>query len=172
MGKKIDIKAGEIFGKLTIVKEVESYVSPKGHKLRKVLCSCECGNNKVVIYNKLEQGDTKSCGCNYKEPRKHGQGKRQQQSPEYRAWNSMKYRCLNPNSKDYNNWGGKGVKIHQEWIDSFELFFKYIGKKPSPIYSLDRINPYGDYEPGNVRWATPQEQRINQRRMIKEWGYK
>ena len=167
MPKKIEIQTGEKYGKLTIVKEVASYISPSGHKLRKVLCQCECGKKKSVFYNRLRVGDTKSCGCIYKEPRKHGSAFRGKQTSEYRAWCSMKYRCLNPNSKDYKMYGAKGITIHPEWILSFHNFIKHIGLKPSREYSLDRINPTGNYEPGNVRWATAREQRINQKRMYK-----
>lgn len=167
MGKKLEIKIGEKYGKLTIVEEVESYVSPAGHKLRRVLCSCECGNNKITNFNTIRQGDTLSCGCNYSKSRKHGASFRGKQTTEYRAWCSMKYRCLNPNSKDYYMYGAKGITIHHKWILSFEEFIAYIGLKPSREYSLDRINPSGNYEPGNVRWATAREQRINQNRMYK-----
>jgi hypothetical protein len=165
MGKKLEIKLGEKYGKLTIVKEIEPYVSPSGHKLRKVLCSCDCGKNKTTSMNRLRKGETLICGCNYSEPRKHGAAPRGKQTTEYRAWCSMKYRCLNPNSKDYYMYGAKGISIYDKWIESFEEFFEHIGLKPSSQHSLDRINPLGNYEPGNVRWATAREQRINQIRM-------
>jgi len=165
MGKKLEIKIGEKYGKLTIIEEVESYVSPAGHKLRRVLCSCDCGKNKITNFNTIRQGDSLSCGCNYSKSRKHGASFRGKQTTEYRAWCSMKYRCLNPNSKDYYMYGAKGISIYNKWIESFDEFIKHIGLKPSSQYSLDRINPLGNYEPGNVRWATAREQRINQTRM-------
>jgi hypothetical protein len=167
MGKKIEITENEKYGKLTIVKEVEPYVSPMGHKLRRVLCLCDCGNKTIVIYNRLRIKNTKSCGCNYKEPRKHGSAIRGRQTTEYKAWCSMKYRCLNPNSKNYYLYGERGITIYPEWIKSYESFISHMGLKPSPEYSLDRIDPNGNYEPLNCRWATPKEQRLNQRRMKK-----
>ena len=165
MGKKIEIKTGEKINKLTVVKETEPYISPKGIKLRKALFICECGNTTDVNYSSVKSGGIKSCGCIKKEPRKHGSAPRGKQTTEYRAWCSMKYRCLNPNSKDYYMYGAKGISIYNKWIESYEEFIKHVGLKPSPQHSLDRINPLGNYEPGNVRWATAREQRINQTRV-------
>jgi len=165
MPKKLEIHTGEKYGKLTVIGEVEPYKSPSGHKLRRVLCKCDCGKDKQFMYNRLRVGDTLSCGCNYSQPRKHGAAPRGKQTTEYRAWCSMKYRCLNPNSKDYYMYGAKGISIYNKWIVSFDEFIKHLGLKPSSQYSLDRINPLGNYEPKNVRWATAREQRINQTRM-------
>jgi len=165
MGKKLEIKQGEKLYKLQVIKETEPYISPKGIKLKKALFICECGNLTNVSYSSVKSGQIKSCGCLMSKPRKHGSAFRGKQTTEYRAWCSMKYRCLNPNSKDYYMYGAKGISIFQEWIISFESFLSYVGNKPSKEYSLDRINPLGNYEPGNVRWATPKEQRINQIRM-------
>jgi hypothetical protein len=84
-------------------------------------------------------------------------------TPEYRAWKSMKRRCLNKNTADYPYYGGRGITVAQEWSDSFLTFFNELGKKPFPEYTLDRINPNKGYEPGNCRWATRRRQSINQR---------
>ncbi len=79
-------------------------------------------------------------------------------SPEYRAWHQMKQRCLNSNHPQWDTYGGLGIKIFEEWIDSFAKFFEHIGTRPSPKHSLDRWpDPYGSYVPGNVRWATMSE---------------
>lgn len=83
-------------------------------------------------------------------------------SPTYIVWVNMRQRCGNPNSPRYANYGGRGIKVCEEWQNSYNAFKKYIGEKP-PNYSLDRIDNDGDYEPGNVRWATMKEQRSNQR---------
>jgi hypothetical protein len=84
-------------------------------------------------------------------------------TPEYRAWGSMKTRCLNPSYTDYPRWGGRGIKIHQPWVEDFMAFYRDVGPRPSPKHSLDRIDNDGDYEPGNVRWATKLQQTQNRR---------
>jgi hypothetical protein len=77
----------------------------------------------------------------------------------------MKARCLDPGNKDYPRWGGVGITIHQEWIDSFEAFYRDVGPRPKGT-SLDRIKAELGYRPGNVRWATPAEQARNRRDLV------
>jgi hypothetical protein len=77
----------------------------------------------------------------------------------------MKSRCLDPDCKDYPRWGGVGITIHREWIDSFEAFFRDVGSRPKGT-SLDRIVPELGYHPGNVRWATPIEQARNKKNLV------
>ena len=84
-------------------------------------------------------------------------------SPEYQAWNGMKHRCLNPNYHAYKKYGAIGVRVCDRWRDSFEAFYADMGPRPSSWHSLDRINPWGDYEPGNCRWALPIEQGSNRK---------
>ena len=72
----------------------------------------------------------------------------------------MVQRCTNPNKESYHNYGGRGIKIHPDWFD-FRIFLADVGPRPSKAHSLDRINVDGNYEPGNVRWATSKEQALN-----------
>lgn len=84
-------------------------------------------------------------------------------TPEYQAWGAMKTRCLNPQSSSWPNYGGRGIKVCDRWMHNFPAFLEDVGPKPGPHYSLDRIDVDGDYEPGNVRWATRTEQNRNRR---------
>jgi hypothetical protein len=93
-------------------------------------------------------------------PRTHGMT----ESPEYLAWDNMRARCTRPSYIGWENYGGRGITVCGEWLDSFEAFYDHIGPRPGPGYSVDRIDNDGNYEPGNVRWATHSQQRINSRR--------
>jgi hypothetical protein len=135
-------------------------------RYKKVKCICDCGNTGTYYLCNLKSGKTKSCGCLYNETRvgnyKHGgTGTR-----EYSIWKAMKRRCYNKNVKDYPNYGGRGIIVCDRWLNSFENFISDMGKKPSAEYSIDRIDVNGNYEPSNCRWATPKEQRLNQRKTL------
>lgn len=83
-------------------------------------------------------------------------------TPEYRAWESMKARCYNSNTKNFHIWGGRGIRVCQKWLGSYMAFLQDVGRRPSPNHSLDRYpDPDGNYRPGNVRWATWEQQANN-----------
>ena len=85
-------------------------------------------------------------------------------SPIYKIWTQMIQRCHNPNSTAYQGYGARGIAVCQRWRDSFEAFLSDIGPRPSSGHSIDRYpNNDGNYEPGNVRWATPRQQLCNRR---------
>lgn len=122
---------------------------------------CDCGSQTKVAMSRVRNGYTKSCGClalNGDLHSTHGM----RYSAEYSSWQSMKARCLDQGSKDYPRWGGLGIKVHPDWIDSFEQFYAHIGPRPDGT-SIDRIDTTKNYEPGNVRWATPVQQARNRR---------
>ncbi len=100
----------------------------------------------------------------------HGHSPRVGPSPEYSSWQHMKTRCLSKNFKQHHDYGGRGITVYEPWITSFPSFLEYIGPKPEPkkLYSLDRKDNNRGYEPGNVRWATKEQQTANKRRQKPE----
>ena len=87
-------------------------------------------------------------------------------SSEYSTWNSMIQRCNNKKSKEYKNYGGRGISVCDKWLNSFSCFYNDMGRKPSKDYSIDRINNEGNYEPKNCRWATWTQQTNNTRKRV------
>ena len=83
-------------------------------------------------------------------------------TPEYQAWHDMKRRCFNHNTKQYLDWGGRGITVCDRWLD-FENFLADMGSRPTSKHSLDRIDNDGDYSAENCKWATKAEQQNNKR---------
>ena len=93
---------------------------------------------------------------------KHGQATRDKGVTKvYATWTSMKHRCTNPNHSAYDRYGGRGITICDEWLESFDKFYACVGEPPTPKHTLDRIDNERGYEPNNVRWATRKEQSNN-----------
>lgn len=161
---------GRKFGTLTAMRLAGSrVVGNQGKRFLVWACKCDCGKSVDVIGNKLKTGHVKSCGCATRQmvsatKTRHGENNRVTgMSPEYRAWYAMKTRCGNPKQGSWRSYGGRGIKVCDRWARLFENFLEDMGRKPSPSHSLDRIDVNGNYEPSNCRWATPLEQRLNQR---------
>lgn len=123
------------------------------------LCLCDCGKTVVVAGGHLQSGNTRSCGClrlPYNAP--------SDSIPEYGPWKAMKQRCHCPKDKDHHRYGGRGIIVCDRWRESFAAFLQDVGPRPSLAHSLDRYpNKDGNYEPGNVRWATAKQQANNRR---------
>ncbi len=150
---------------------VQRLAGRDGHRNRLWECRCDCGNSVTVPTANLRSGNTGSCGCLNREESvsrcrdrtMHGECRDKQPSSEYRTWNDMIRRCVNPNHAAWQHYGGRGITVCRQWRENFTAFLRDIGRRPSPQHSLDRINNDGNYEPGNCRWATASEQRRNQR---------
>lgn len=84
-------------------------------------------------------------------------------APEYVAWSGMIDRCHNPKNRRFRSYGGRGIIVHDPWRTSFKAFLSEVGLRPSRLHSLDRIDNERNYEPGNVRWASPKQQAANRR---------
>lgn len=125
-------------------------------------CKFDCGNLKVARTADLNSGKIQSCGCLHKETRMGRLNHGCSTTPEYASWSGMKGRCLNPKNQVYIHYGGRGITVCERWL-KFENFIADMGKKPHPLHTLDRINPSGNYEPSNCRWADKKTQANNRR---------
>lgn len=123
----------------------------------RLILVCRCGKVGLVKEKNILSGLVKDCGCGGK----HIDGRASH--PLYPTWASMRHRCQNPADISYRNYGARGIKVCDRWNLSFWLFAKDVGDRPEGL-TLDRINGNGDYEPGNVRWATWEEQAANRRK--------
>ena len=164
MGKLLNL-SGQRFGRLTVLGRV---AAPGAHNAMWE-CRCDCG--KLTVGAGANLGKTKfSCGCLQSETGKrtletnrlkrtdlHGESA----SLEFKTWASLKGRCLNPANPKYPRYGGRGIKVCDRWIDDFQAFLADMGRKPSPLHSIDRIDNDGDYEPSNCHWATIETQTRN-----------
>ena len=149
---------GQRFNSLTVIERVDN--KPGRHSQWK--CACDCGTITTASQNQLKFGTKRTCGCR-EGAFVHGHAIRELKSREYRSWQAAKQRCGNPKNTAYRWYGARGIEMCERWSNSFEAFFEDMG--PRPInQTLDRIDPDGDYEPGNCRWATKAVQAANQRK--------
>lgn len=151
---------GKKFGKWHVI-EYARTINSKTHWK----CRCECGVMKDIEGYNLKSGRSVSCRrCSAKNVGDMLREHNMRGTKVWRTWLSIKTRCNNPRqAKAYRYYGAKGVRVCDEWMKSFHAFYDHIGDPPTPEHSIDRIDPFGNYEPGNVRWATHQQQMANLR---------
>lgn len=127
------------------------------------LCRCDCGEEVIVPASRLKLGKRKRCydrNHGIKPGRQPGNSRGTVHKLTYQTWMRMRERCHNPNKSRWSDYGGRGITVCERWND-FNNFLEDMGERPSREYSIDRIDPDGNYEPGNCRWATDKEQRRN-----------
>lgn len=158
MPRLIDL-TGQRFGRLTVIRRDGTNKNGSATWL----CKCDCGNVKVASGRDLTNGDTKSCGCSRRAPRKHGMTK----TRLYRIWSDMKNRCQNPNNHAYKDYGGRGITVCKEWSDDFNRFKEWAADSGyREGLTIERIDFDKGYCPDNCTWITLSEQAQNRRMCI------
>ena len=159
---KVKDLTGQKFGRLTVIARGETQGKSTAAYW---ICQCDCGNKKNIDGRRIRTGATKSCGCLKREViirtnTKHGGYKERL----YEIWTNMKTRCLNENFPSYIGYGGRGIKICEDWVNSFSAFREWaVGNGYEDNLEIDRSDNNGDYEPYNCKWVTPKMNSNNKR---------
>lgn len=184
---------GKRFSRLTVLEYDRAEPSGRGRYKHIWKCKCDCGNVFFASGRDIARGHAKSCGCMHIEQmekyktvnKKHGRITNKKGDRAYQAWLYIKARCFNPNNEHtYRFYGAKGITMWEPWTNDPEAFCQYVEKLENydkPKMTIDRIDPHGNYEPGNIRWLSLADQQKNKtnnkylefqgkRNTITEWG--
>lgn len=148
--------SGKRFGRLVVIR----YLDKPAYVFE---CLCDCGVLTIARAGHLKSGKKKSCGCLDRDTRAGRSVGAWNKFPEYRVWRGIKARCYSPSSQNYKFYGGRGIRMSEEWHKDFSAFLRDVGARPGPEYSIDRIRPNEHYEAGNCRWALTQDDNRNKR---------
>ncbi len=160
---------GKKYGRWTVLKNLGVGLNTTR---RYYLCRCDCGTERKVGLDFLRRGESTSCGCYHREvsrSAKHKITHGGSYTDIYKIWRGILFRCFHKTSSSFLRYGARGITVSPEWLgeNGFVNFRDHIGPRPSESHSVDRINNDGNYEPGNVRWATPKEQANNRRKSVR-----
>lgn len=162
--QRLDI-TGERYGRLIAVSRIPG-TAPSRWRFK-----CDCGGKTTALLSNIRTGQIISCGCAGsrqtigRRSLKHGHSVGFQKSRTAAAWHNAKTRCFYEKGEGYANYGGRGITMCEEWADDFGAFLRDMGECPDGL-TLERDDVNGNYEPGNCRWATMQDQQNNRRDSI------
>lgn len=162
---KVKNLIGRRFGRLFVINEAPSRRTKGGTSVRMWLCKCDCGNEVILSTGNITSGNTKSCGCYKKDKNSsvfttHGKTG----TKLYRVWSSIKDRCFRESSRQYCDYGGRGITMCNEWTKDFQAFYEWaLSNGYKEGLTIERIDVNGNYCPDNCTWIPKEQQSRNRR---------